>query len=61
VLAPPDALGDTFADVLTDPDRLRMLRAGALAWAASLTWDASALGITTALHTEVVAAQRRRG
>jgi glycosyltransferase involved in cell wall biosynthesis len=61
VLAPPDALGRTIADVLTAPDRLRTLRAGALAWAASLTWDASALGITTALHTEVVAAQRRRG
>ena len=61
VLTPPDLLGTTIADVLTDPERLRSLRAGALAWAAALTWDGSALGITTALHDEVVARQRRRG
>jgi glycosyltransferase involved in cell wall biosynthesis len=61
VLARPDDLGRVIADVLTDPDRLAALRVGALAWAATLTWDASALGITTALHGEVVAAQRRRG
>mgnify|MGYP003136061736 CR=1 FL=1 len=61
VLVPPERLGDTIADVLTDPVRLRSLRDGALTWAASLTWDGSALGITSALHDEVVAAQRRRG
>jgi glycosyltransferase involved in cell wall biosynthesis len=61
VLARPDELGRVIGDVLGDPDRLASLREGALAWAATLTWDASALGITTALHREVVAAQRRRG
>jgi glycosyltransferase involved in cell wall biosynthesis len=61
VLVRPDDLGRTIADVLGDPDRLSSLREGALAWAATLTWDASALGVTTALHGEVVAAQRRRG
>ena len=61
VLVRPDDLGRTIGDVLGDPDRLASLREGALAWAAILTWDASALGVTTALHGEVVAAQRRRG
>ena len=61
VLTPPDRLGETIADVLTDRERLDSLRDGALAWAASLTWDGSALGITKALHDEVVAAQRQRG
>ena len=61
VLAPPDLLGETIADVLADPDRLHSLRDGALAWAASLTWDGSALGITRALHDRVVAAQQPRG
>lgn len=61
VLAAPEDLAATIADVLSDPDRLGALRDGALAWAASLTWDGSALGITRALHAEVVAAQRRRG
>lgn len=61
VLAIPDALGTTIASVLADPDRLRTLRDGALRWAATLTWDASALGITRALHSEVVAAQQRGG
>jgi glycosyltransferase involved in cell wall biosynthesis len=61
VLVPPEALGATLADVLTDPGRLAALREGALEWSSTLTWDASALGITKALHGEVVAAQRRRG
>ena len=61
VLVAPERLGETVADVLTDPGRLASLRDGALAWASTLTWDGSALGITKALHSEVVAAQRRRG
>jgi len=60
VLVAPDALGDTVAAVLADPERLAELRSGALRWAAGLSWDASALGVTTALHREVVAAQQRR-
>lgn len=61
VLTEPGALGTTLVDVLNDPARLDRLRDGALAWASTLTWDASALGITKALHSEVVAAQRRAG
>ncbi len=56
VLAAPDRLGATIADVLTDRARLEQLRRGALAWAGELTWDASALGMTRALHGEVVRA-----
>lgn len=57
ILAAPERLGETIADVLSDPERLAALRQGALEWAASLTWDASALGITRTLH-EVVVARR---
>jgi len=60
VLVPPEALGSTIADVLSDPERLDRLRSGALGWAGQLSWDASALGVTKALHAEVVAAQRGR-
>ena len=61
ILAPPESLGTVIADVLTDRARLDVLRTGALEWAATLTWDGSALGLTKALHSEVVAAQRRSG
>jgi glycosyltransferase involved in cell wall biosynthesis len=54
VLAAPERLGATIADVLGDPARLEQLRTGALAWAGELTWDASALGLTRALHGEVL-------
>jgi glycosyltransferase involved in cell wall biosynthesis len=54
VLAAPERLGATIADVLGDPARLEQLRAGALAWAGELTWDASALGLTRALHGEAL-------
>ena len=57
VLAAPERLGATIADVLGDPARLEQLRTGAVAWAGELTWDASALGLTRALHGEVL---RRR-
>lgn len=61
VLVAPNELGATIAAVLTDAERLADLRRGALGWADSLSWDASALGVTTALHREIVAAQRPRG
>jgi glycosyltransferase involved in cell wall biosynthesis len=61
ILVEPGRLGDRIADVLSDGPLLAHLRDGALSWARSLTWDASALGITMALRDEVVAAQRRGG
>ncbi len=60
VLTRPHALGETVGDVLTDPDRLAELRRGALRWASSLSWDASALGVTSALHRAVIASQPPR-
>lgn len=57
VLVPDTQLGATIADVLLDDDRRRRLEQAALARARTLTWDASALGVTRALHGEVV---RRR-
>ncbi|MGZ4792179.1 MAG: glycosyltransferase family 4 protein [Ilumatobacteraceae bacterium] len=53
VLAPLDRLGETIADVLVDHDRRARLAAAALARARTLTWDASAQGILTALHGQV--------
>jgi len=55
VLAPLDRLGDVLAEVLGDSARRERLAAAALARARTLTWDASAHGLLTALHTEVVA------
>ena len=55
VLAPLDRLGDALAEVLGDSARRERLAAAALARARTLTWDASAHGLLTALHTEVVA------
>lgn len=57
LLVASSELGGTIADVVLDRDRLDRLRAGAHDWASTLTWDASALGITAALHDAVVAAQ----
>jgi glycosyltransferase involved in cell wall biosynthesis len=54
VLVEPTELGDTIADVLTDDVRREALAAAALARARTLTWDASALGVTRCLHAEVV-------
>jgi glycosyltransferase involved in cell wall biosynthesis len=53
VLAPPEQLGDVLADLLTDDDRRSRLATAALARARSLTWDASALGVTRVLHDAV--------
>jgi glycosyltransferase involved in cell wall biosynthesis len=54
VLVEPSQLGTTIADVLTDDRRREALGAAALARARTLTWDASALGITSCLHAEAV-------
>ncbi|MEO6652933.1 MAG: glycosyltransferase family 4 protein [Ilumatobacteraceae bacterium] len=61
ILVPAVALGDSIADIVSDAPRMDTLRAGALEWASQLTWDASALGITAALHDAVVVAQRAGG
>jgi glycosyltransferase involved in cell wall biosynthesis len=58
VLVAPELLGATIADVLCDPARYGRLRAGALEWAAELTWDSSALGLIRCLHGEVVRSKR---
>lgn len=57
VLVEPAELGAAITDVLLDDGRRADLAAAALARARTLTWDASALGITSCLHAEVV----RRG
>ena len=54
VLVEPAELGRAVADVLTDDRRRHALAAAALARARTLTWEASALGITSCLHAEVV-------
>jgi glycosyltransferase involved in cell wall biosynthesis len=54
LLAPVDRLGDAIARVLNDHALRERLAAAALARAETLTWDNSALGITRALHTEVL-------
>ena len=59
VLVPLDRLGDALADVLLDDDRRATLAAAALTRARTLTWDASALGIIGALHTQVLARHNR--
>lgn len=53
VLVPPDRLGSAIADVLLDDERRARLQAAALDRAHTLTWDASALGVTRVLHTAV--------
>jgi len=61
VLAPPERLGATLADVLGDPDRRERLGAAAVARAHTLTWDASALGVLRVLHGAVTAHRRTAG
>lgn len=57
LLVTPDRLGDTIGALVQDDERLADLRAGALAWAAELSWETSAAGITEALHAQVVSRQ----
>jgi glycosyltransferase involved in cell wall biosynthesis len=54
VLVEPALLGATIAEVLGDDRRRHDLALAALARARTLTWDASALGITSCLHAEVI-------
>ncbi len=54
VLVEPEHLGSTIASVLTDTARRDQLAGAALARARTLTWDASALGMTTMLHRAVM-------
>jgi glycosyltransferase involved in cell wall biosynthesis len=60
LLAPPEQLGARMADVLGDPALRERLGAAALRRARTLTWDASALGITRVLHRVVLARSRPR-
>jgi glycosyltransferase involved in cell wall biosynthesis len=60
LLVAPDRLGTTIADVLLDEERRARLAAAALARSRTLTWDASALGVTRVLHTAVVEHQGDR-
>jgi glycosyltransferase involved in cell wall biosynthesis len=50
LLAPPDRLAARFVDVLGDPALRERLGAAALRRARTLTWDASALGVTRVFH-----------
>jgi glycosyltransferase involved in cell wall biosynthesis len=54
VLAPADRLGSELARVLQDRPLIDRLAEHALAWGSSLTWERSALGLTRALHAEVL-------
>lgn len=57
VLVRPDRLGDTIADLLIDERRREQFASAALARARTLTWDASALGVTRVLHEAVLERQ----
>lgn len=54
VLVSPERLATTMIELLNDRPRLDRLAAGARDWGASLTWERSALGLTQALHAEVL-------
>ncbi len=53
LLAPLDRLGERIADVLTDDSLRTRLAVAALDRARTLTWDASALGLTSIFHRVV--------
>ena len=61
LLVSEERLGATIADVLHDNDLRASLTAAALKRARTLTWEASALGLTKCLHAEVVASRPQRG
>ena len=66
LLAAPDRLADRFVEVLGDPALRERLGAAALRRARTLTWDASALGVTRVFHRVVTGrsprpASRARG
>lgn len=60
VLVPPERLGPVIADVLADDARRAALACAARQRAATLTWDASALGITRCLLDEIGRHQHAR-
>ncbi|MGH9132661.1 MAG: glycosyltransferase family 4 protein [Ilumatobacteraceae bacterium] len=53
LLAPPEQLADRFAEVLGNPSLRERLGSAALSRARTLTWDASALGVTRVFHRVV--------
>lgn len=55
VLVEPEGLAGAIAEILTDDARRSSLASAALARARTLTWESSALGITSCLHAAVVA------
>ncbi len=59
VLVAPTLLATTIADVLIDDRRRQELATAALLRARTLTWEASAFGLTRCLHTEVVRSHDR--
>ena len=61
LLCEPGQLGPTLASVLRDPDRLDRMGRAALARSATLTWDASALGILRVLERDVTRRVSARG
>ncbi len=52
-------LGQQLDQVLGDEELRRQLSEGALAWAATLTWDATALGVLTPLAREAMKHRNR--
>lgn len=60
VLVEPGSLGTALAQLLTDSDRRQRMADAALQRAKSLTWEASAVGISAALHAQVVRRSRSR-
>ena len=57
LLVPEHQLGAAIADVMHDDQLRTALTGAALERARTLTWDASALGLTKCLHGEVVASR----
>ena len=53
-LVPQDRLGSAIADLLADDPLRERFADAAVARARTLTWEASALGLTRCLHTEVL-------
>lgn len=61
LLVAPDRLGTAIADLLLDDPRRERLAIAALERARTLTWEASALGVTRCLHGEVARSRTRPG
>lgn len=59
LLVAPEQLGATIADLLLDHPLRQRLAAAALQRARTLTWEASALGVTRCLHGEVARSRTR--